>query len=137
MADNSAPSGPTPPHPPRPAYPHAAPVANERPSPFTIRELTIVFSEGPPSEPSPMRSMTVGNLITNLTTFAEFYEQATAAIERADVLEGQWHLGRRDANADVMRRDFRATRDIDRVRGYVLSRYGVQFEPPHVWRTRS
>ena len=25
-----------------------------------------------------------------------------------------------------MRRDFRATHDIERVRGYVLSRYGVQ-----------
>ena len=126
MADNSAPSGPPHHHAPRPAYPHGVPVANERPSPFTMSEPTIMFSEGPPSEPSPIRTMTVGSLITELTAFAEFYEQATAAISSAGVFEDRWYLGYRDVNADVTRREFRATRDIDRVRGYVLSRYGQE-----------
>ena len=126
MADDLAPSGSIPPHAPRPAYPHAATVANVRPSPFTMSEPTNVFSEELSSEPSPILTMTVGSLITELTAFADFYEQATAAIESAGDHVDRWYRCYRDANADVTRRNFKAARDIDRVRGYVLSRYGVQ-----------
>jgi hypothetical protein len=56
--------------------------------------------------------MTVGGLIHNLTVFADFYERASADIDR-------------DANADVMQRDFRATVAIDRIRAYVLAKYGA------------
>jgi hypothetical protein len=97
----------------------------ERPSPFTIPEPTFKFAEGPPAEPRPSRSMTVGGLIQNLTTFAHFYEQATAAIESAEPVLKPSHIGNRDVNADVMQRDFRATLAIDRVRAYILANYGT------------
>lgn len=97
---------------------------DERPSPFTIPEPTFKFAEGPPSEPPPPRAMTVEGLIHNLTIFADFYERASADIERADVFEKPGAVGNRDAHADYMQRSFRATPGIDRVRAYVLARYG-------------
>ena len=99
---------------------------SERPSPFTIPEPTFKFAEGPPSEPPPPRSMTVDGLIRNLTGFAEFYEQASADIERVSAFEKPRARGARDANADYYQREFRATAAIDRVRGYVLSHYGEE-----------
>jgi len=68
--------------------------------------------------------MTVEGLIHNLTAFADFYEHASAEIERAQPYEKPYHRGGRDANADQMQRSFRATPGIDRVRAYVLARYG-------------
>ena len=97
----------------------------ELPSPFTIPEPTFRFAEGPPSEPRPVRSMTVGGLIHNLTIFADFYERASADIDRAEPLLKPAAVGNRDANADHMRRDLRATVAIDRVRAYVLAKYGA------------
>lgn len=99
---------------------------NERPSPFTIPEPTFRFAEGPPSEPPPQRSMTVGGLIHNLTGFAEFYERASADIERADPFEKPHAVGSRDAHTDYLQRSFRATVAMDRVRAYVLARYGEE-----------
>jgi hypothetical protein len=99
-------------------------MSHERPSPFTIPEPTFKFAEGPPSEPPPPRQMTVDGLIRNLIGFADFYEQATAAIETAAVFEKPHQRGGRDAYADYYQRCFRATPGIDRVRAYVLSRYG-------------
>jgi hypothetical protein len=98
---------------------------SERPSPFTIPEPTFKFAEGPPSEPRPARSMTVGGLIHNLTVFADFYERASADIDREQGVTKPWYIGNRDANTDVMQRDFRATVAIDRVRAYVLGKYGA------------
>jgi hypothetical protein len=69
--------------------------------------------------------MTVGGLIHNLTVFADFYEQARADIDRAEGATKPWYIGNRDANADEMQRDFRATVAIDRVRAYVLVKYGA------------
>jgi hypothetical protein len=97
----------------------------ERPSPFTIPEPTFKFAEGLPSEPRPSRSMTVGGLIHNLSVFADFYERAGADIERKQGVTKPWYIGNRDANADVVQRDFRATVAIDRVRAYVLAKYGA------------
>src|SRR5262245_45591212 len=96
----------------------------ERPSPFTIPEPTLRFAEGPPAEAPPRRSTTVGGLIYNLTVFADFYERASADIDRAEPIEKPWHIGNRDANADWMQREFRATVAVERVRAYVLARYG-------------
>jgi len=98
---------------------------SERPSPFTIPEPTFKFAEDPPSEPRPSRSMTVGGLIHNLTVFADFYERASADIEREQGVTKPRYIGNRDAYADEMQRDFRATVAIDRVRAYVLARYGA------------
>jgi hypothetical protein len=97
----------------------------ERPSPFTIPELAFKFAVGPSSEPRPSRSMTVGNLIHNLAVFADFYERASADIDREEGVTKPWSIGNRDANADVMQRDFQATVAIDRVRAYVLALYGA------------
>ena len=69
--------------------------------------------------------MTIGGLIHNLTVFADFYEQASADIHREEGATKPWYIGNRDANADVMQRDFRATVAIDRVRAYVLAKYGA------------
>jgi hypothetical protein len=69
--------------------------------------------------------MTVGGLIHNLTAFADFYERASADIEREGGVPKPWYIGNRDANADVMQRDFQATVAIDRARAYVLARYGA------------
>jgi hypothetical protein len=96
----------------------------ERPSPFTIPKPTFKFVEGEPAQPPPHRSMTVGGLILNLTIFADFYERASADIDRAEPVLKPWVVGNRDANADYMQREFRATVAIDRVRAFVLARYG-------------
>jgi hypothetical protein len=69
--------------------------------------------------------MTVGGLIHNLTAFADFYESASAEIEREEGATKPWYIGYRDANADVMQRAIQATAAIDRVRAYVLSNYGA------------
>jgi hypothetical protein len=69
--------------------------------------------------------MTVGGLIHNLIVFADFYERASADIERKEGVTKPWYIGNRDANTDVMQRDFRATVAIDRVRAYVLANYGA------------
>ncbi len=110
----------------RPVVPQPSTASVERPSPFTIPEPVFKFAEGPPSEPQPSREMTVSGLIHNLTVFADFYEQMTAAIESADAFEKAHHRGGRDANADYYQRCFRATPAIDRVRGYVLANYGAE-----------
>src|SRR5262249_13232568 len=84
--------------------PKGKPMADsERPSPFTIPEPTFQFV-GAASEPRPSRSMTVGGLIYNLTVFADFYEQASAAIDGAEPVMKPWHTGNRDANIDCMQR---------------------------------
>src|SRR5262249_18889803 len=75
--------------------------------------------------PRPSRSMTVGGLIHNLTVCADFYERASADIEREEGVTMPRYVGNRDANADMMQRDFRATVAIDRVRAYVLAKYGA------------
>jgi hypothetical protein len=99
---------------------------SERPSPFTIPDPSVRFADGPESEQRSFRSMTVGGLIHNLTVFADFFERASADIERvAPVLE-PGAVGQRDANAESMQRDFRATRAIERVRAYVLAQYGAE-----------
>jgi hypothetical protein len=69
--------------------------------------------------------MTVGGLIHNLTIFADFYERASADIERAEPVFKPSATGNRDANSDNMQREFRATVAIDRVRTYVLAEYGA------------
>jgi hypothetical protein len=97
----------------------------ERPSPFTIPEPAFKFAEGPPAQPPPLRSMSVGGLIHNLIIFADSYEQASADIDRAEPMLKPHAIGNRDANADIMQRDFRATVAIDRVRAYVLGKYGA------------
>jgi hypothetical protein len=99
---------------------------SERPSPFTIPEPAFKIVEGPAAQPRPARSMTVGNLIYNLTIFADFYERASAAIDRAEPLEKPRHFAAREAQADAMQRDFRATVAIDRVRAYVLGNHGAE-----------
>ena len=97
---------------------------HERPSPFTIPEPVFKFAEGAPSEAPPARSMSVEGLIHNLTLFADFYEQASGAIESADVFEKTYHRSGRDANSDYYQRCFRATPGIDRVRAYSLAQFG-------------
>jgi hypothetical protein len=67
----------------------------------------------------------VGGLIHNLTAFADFYERASADIDCEEGVTKPRHIGNRDANAGVMQRDFRATVAIDRVRAYVLTKYGA------------
>jgi hypothetical protein len=98
---------------------------SDRPSPFTIPEPAFKFAEGPPAEPRPSRSMTVAGLIQNLTMFADFYEGASADIAREVGIAKPRYIGTRDAHADAMQRDFRATVAIDRVRAYVLAKYGA------------
>lgn len=98
---------------------------HERPSPFTIPEPTYKFKEGSPPEPRPSRSMTMGDLVHNLTVFADFYERASADVDREESVMKPWRVANRDANADTMRRDFRATVAIDRARAYVLANYGA------------
>jgi hypothetical protein len=95
----------------------------DRPSPFTIPDPVFKFAEGPPAEPALPRSMTVGGLIHNLTIFADFYERASADIDRAEPILKPYSIGNRDANAEVMQRQFRATVAIDRVRAYALAQY--------------
>jgi hypothetical protein len=116
--DPAAPSGPD---------TKGAPMADsERPSPFTIPEPAYKFVQGPAAQARPAQSMTVGGLIHNLTVFADFYERASAAIDRAEPFEKPRHFGAREAQADMMQRDFRATVAIDRVRDYVLGSYGAE-----------
>lgn len=98
---------------------------SERPSPFTIPGPTFEFVAGPPSEPRPSRSMTVGRLIHTLTVFADFYERASADIDREQGVTNRRLIAQRDANADAVQRDFRAIVAIDRVRAYVLAKYGA------------
>lgn len=117
MADDSALSRADRPHVPRATH-------NERPSPYTVSETKWVFDETSPSNDTPMSQMTVGSLVAKLSMFADLYEQATALIDSADVFEKPSATSRRDANADYTMREFQATCDIDRVRGYVLGRYG-------------
>jgi hypothetical protein len=97
---------------------------SERPSPFTIPQPAFQF-ESASTEERPPRSMTVGGLIHNLTVFADFHERASADIDRVEGVMKPWHIGNRDANADVMQRDFRATVAIDRVRAYVMAKYSA------------
>jgi hypothetical protein len=100
-------------------------MTTERPSPFTIPEPALKFAHGPPAEPIPPQSMTVGGLIINLTIFADFYERASADIESAEAFEKPRAMGNRDVYADDMQRQFRTTNAIDRVRTHVLSQYGA------------
>jgi hypothetical protein len=122
LAVRADPDTPAPPGPDTKGEPMAD---SERPSPFTIPAPTVRFAEGPPAEPRPVRSMSVGGLIHNLTLFADFYERASADIDRESGVEKPWYIGQRDANADVMQREFRATGAIDRVRAYVLANFGA------------
>src|SRR5262245_14123446 len=96
----------------------------ERPSPFTVPQPKFQFAEGEPAKPRRSRSMSVGNLVNNLTVFADFYERASAEIDRAEPILKPYHVSNRDANTDSMQKDFRATVAIDRVREYVLKEYG-------------
>jgi hypothetical protein len=68
--------------------------------------------------------MSVGVLIRNLTAFADFYQAATGSIERAEPLSRRYEFANRDVNADYFQRVFLAAVGIDRVRAYVLARYG-------------
>jgi len=70
--------------------------------------------------------MTVEGLISNLTNFADFYEQASADIEHAELFQKLHARGTRDANADYYQREFWATTGIERVRAYVLAQYGEE-----------
>jgi hypothetical protein len=97
----------------------------DRPSPFTIPDLTFNFVGGKPAEPRPVRSMSVGGMIHNLTIFADFHERASVDIDRAEPPLKPHAIGNRDANTDQMQRDFRATAGIERVRAYVLRRFGA------------
>jgi hypothetical protein len=101
-------------------------MSREAPSPFTIPEPSVRFAEGPPSEEPPLRSTSVAGLIHNLTVFADFYLRATTAIENAAPVMKPWHVGNRDANAEVMQRQIRRTVAIDRVRAYVFSHFGEE-----------
>jgi hypothetical protein len=54
----------------------------ERPSPFTVRQSSIRFSEERPRRGRlHQRSITVGGLIKDLADFADFYEQYEQASE--------------------------------------------------------
>jgi hypothetical protein len=107
--------------------PRGKPMADpERASPFTIPAPQYKFVEGPPSEPRPSRSMTVGGLIHNLIAFADFYERASADIDREEGVTKPWYISQRDTQVDVRQRDFQATVAIGRVRSYVLSKYDAE-----------
>ncbi|HEY1379444.1 MAG TPA: hypothetical protein VGF55_21760 [Gemmataceae bacterium] len=101
-------------------------MASERPSPFTIPEPVYVFSEGPATEPLPIRPLAFRLLIQNLRAFADFYEQMTRQIEAARGVEKPYFIGGRDANADDLRKKFMAVQDIDRIRALTLSRYAEE-----------
>jgi hypothetical protein len=100
--------------------------AAERPSPFTIPQPTIRFFSGPAAEQPPLRSMTVRDLIQNLTVFADFYEQSSADIDRSEAVLRPHAVGIRDSQADVIQRAFHATVAIDRVRTYVIAQYKAE-----------
>lgn len=101
-------------------------MSQERPSPFTIPEPSGYFKEGLTAGPQPAHSVTLGNLLVNLRAFATNYELGTKNVDEADVYEKAYWRGVRDANAAYERELFRAARDIDRIRGLVLSRFGEE-----------
>jgi hypothetical protein len=101
-------------------------VDNERPSPFTIPEPTLKFVKDENYEPTPKQSMSVGGLIHNLIVFADFYEQASAAIANADEFSKLHAIGYRDANVNSIREEFQTTEAIDRVRTYILKQFGAE-----------
>jgi len=70
--------------------------------------------------------VTVGSLIRDLTAFADFYEAGSADMIRSGPSEKPSALGDCDSNADYVQRVFRATVAIDRVRAYVLARFGAE-----------
>ena len=101
--------------------------STERPSPFTVRQPNIQFSEepqadveGPQAAPPP--SITVGGLIEDLTTFADFYEQyeQASADMQIDIALHGWQRSW-DLQQQIL-----ATAAIDRVRAYVLARHGAE-----------
>ena len=110
---------------PRPAEPPDSTIPTERPSPFTIPTPSIRFAEGEPAQPPP-REMAVEHLIHNLTTSADFYERATAAVEAARPSAKPYQTGHRDANAESMQRCFRATPGVERVRADVPAHSGEE-----------
>jgi hypothetical protein len=65
-------------------------------------------------------------MIQNLTTFADFYEHATAEIERSESIMKPRAVGNREVYADYMQREFRSAIAIDRVRTYVLGKFGAE-----------
>jgi hypothetical protein len=97
---------------------------SEHPSPFTVPEPTRQF-EGAASAPRPAHSMTVDRLIRNLIAFADFYEGASAAIDGAAPAMKFWYAGHRDTVIDSMQRELRSPVAIDRLRAYVLGKYGT------------
>jgi hypothetical protein len=91
-----------------------------RPSPFDQPDPKYVFAVEPPAGPAPK---TVGELLGELRTFAHEYEHLgncfnglPKATERTD-----WA---RDANAALTRRQLAAVPGVQKVRGYILARYG-------------
>jgi hypothetical protein len=85
----------------------------------------VVFQgRRPATATTPARSITLEELLHELTRFADDYEQDCASINRAELGMKKHATGTRDANADYKQRLFRATVAIDRVRAYVLAQYG-------------
>ncbi len=97
--------------------------ATERPSPFTVLEPAMKFIEEPKAEGRALRDMTIDDLIHNLALFADFYERASAAIERAEPIEKPWQFANREAHTHELIAQFRECRDIDRVRAYAYAQY--------------
>lgn len=100
-------------------------VGSERPSPFTIPkpEIKSVFAA---ADECPARTMTVGNLVHNLVVFADFYERASADIDGAAWHDRPSNTAHRDVIIDQMQRDFKSAIAINRVRAYVLGKFGAE-----------
>jgi hypothetical protein len=101
-------------------------IGAERPSPFTIPQPAFQF-ESAATEERPARSMTVGGMIHNLNVFADYYERATEDINsKSNPFDKRYFAAGRDANVDTMQRDFKSAIAIDRVRAYILGKYGAE-----------
>lgn len=79
-----------------------------------------------PEEPDSPRELTLGMVIHNLTEFANFYEQLTRAIDFADQFSQIRLRGERDANTDIVQRNFKAVVGMDKLRAHCFANYGKE-----------
>src|SRR5437899_2394279 len=96
------------------------------PSPFTIPEPAFQFEEPPPLGPDSLGPIPFGVLLQNLRSFADYYVQASRHIEQVGTFDKPYHAAGRDAIVHQFREQFRAVKDIHRIRALTLARFGEE-----------
>lgn len=97
----------------------------ELPSPFTISNPEFHFVGAPtPGANGERLTWTVGELLTNLRDFANFYLQCTHEMQAGPYHERRHAYGTREANASADQITFNAVNGMDQVRTWISERFG-------------